>query len=69
VSSGDNRIFLKAEGKKVLGFLKIGRRNLFYHDHIGNVKELRPMCVLDFYVHESVQRVGVGKVDDFSKFK
>lgn len=27
----------------------------------GNIKELEPTCVLDFYVHESVQRKGIGK--------
>ena len=30
-------------------------------DGDGGVKEIDPMCVLDFYVHESTQRQGVGK--------
>lgn len=25
------------------------------------MKELRPLCVLDFYVHESCQRSGIGR--------
>lgn len=25
------------------------------------IKEVQPLCVLDFYVHESVQRRGIGK--------
>lgn len=29
---------------------------------IGSIKEIKPTCVLDFYVHESCQRTGVGKV-------
>ena len=29
---------------------------------MGSIKELKPLCVLDFYVHESVQRGGIGKV-------
>jgi hypothetical protein len=30
---------------------------------MGGIKEMRPTCVLDFYVHESCQRSGIGKVD------
>ena len=61
-NSENNKLYVKAEGKLVLGILKVGARNLFYHDYMGNVKEIKPLCVLDFYVHESVQRGGVGKV-------
>ena len=25
------------------------------------MREIKPLCVLDFYVHESVQRNGIGK--------
>jgi len=53
---------MKIENNKVCGILKTGKKNLFYYDGFGKVKELRPLCVLDFYVHESVQRLGVGKV-------
>lgn len=63
MSSGDNRLYIKVENKKVCGILKTGKKNLFYYDGLGNVKELKPLCVLDFYVHESLQRVGVGKVN------
>ena len=45
-----------------VGFLKTERRNLFYRDFSGKCIEIKPICVLDFYVHESVQRGGVGKV-------
>ena len=45
-----------------MGFLKTGKKNLFYRDYVGNVKQITPLCVLDFYVHESVQRGGIGKV-------
>jgi hypothetical protein len=58
----DHRIYLKFKGKKVIGFLKIGKKKLFIRDEIGNIKEISPMCVLDFYVHESQQRSGVGKI-------
>jgi alpha-tubulin N-acetyltransferase 1 len=48
--------------RKCLGFLKTGKRNLFIRNEGGLMKEIKPMCVLDFYVHESVQRNGIGKV-------
>ena len=28
---------------------------------MGTIKEISPLCVLDFYVHESIQRGGHGK--------
>ncbi|CAD8208191.1 unnamed protein product [Paramecium pentaurelia] len=57
----DQRIYMKADGKNCQGLLKVGKKNLFYRDYCGSIKELQPLCVLDFYVHESVQRMGVGK--------
>jgi hypothetical protein len=44
-----------------LGFLKVGSKHLFHRDFYGQIKEIQPLCLLDFYVHESVQRVGIGK--------
>lgn len=41
--------------------LKVGPRNLFLRSTLGSFTEIKPLCVLDFYVHESVQRLGVGK--------
>lgn len=60
-TSGDNRLYMKADENRVYGILKVGKKNLFYRDSRGTVKELQPLCVLDFYVHESVQRSGLGK--------
>ncbi|CAD8115754.1 unnamed protein product [Paramecium primaurelia] len=57
----DQKMYIKSEGKHCLGILKIGRKNLFYRDLNGVIKEIQPICVLDFYVHESVQRKGIGK--------
>lgn len=58
----DNRLYVRAVGNKVIGFLKVGRRNLFYRGAGGQIKEIKPDCVLDFYVHESMQRGGHGKL-------
>ncbi|XP_052790660.1 uncharacterized protein LOC128224721 isoform X2 [Mya arenaria] len=50
----------------VVGILKIGPKKLFVYSHHGAVHEMEPMCVLDFYVHESRQRMGCGrKLFDF----
>ncbi|CAD8125994.1 unnamed protein product [Paramecium sonneborni] len=57
----DQKLYIKSEGKQCLGMLKVGRKNLFHRDLSGLVKEIQPLCVLDFYVHESVQRKGIGK--------
>ncbi|XP_033732009.1 alpha-tubulin N-acetyltransferase 1-like isoform X1 [Pecten maximus] len=44
-----------------VGILKIGHKKLFVYDRNGGVHELEPICVLDFYVHESRQRMGCGR--------
>ena len=41
--------------------LKTGYRTLFYRNEIGNMTEINPLCVLDFYVVEDFQRFGIGK--------
>ncbi|XP_055957519.1 alpha-tubulin N-acetyltransferase isoform X2 [Patella vulgata] len=45
----------------VIGFLKTGKKKLFVYDYNGHHHEMEPLCVLDFYVHESRQRMGCGK--------
>ena len=54
-------MYVKVEGNKVIGFLRTGKRNLFIRNESGHIKEINPLCVLDFYIHESVQRGGYGK--------
>merc|ERR1719333_1546491 len=53
----DQRIYVLAEGSRVIGFLKVGPKKLFI-EHRGMV-EMTPLSVLDFYIHESVQRGGL----------
>lgn len=45
----------------------MGEKNLFFRDGNGVIKEIKPICVLDFYVHESVQRGGIGRVTNTFK--
>lgn len=45
----------------MVGLLKIGRKKLFMFDLAGYQHEVEPLCILDFYVHESKQRTGCGK--------
>lgn len=45
-----------------VGILRVGHKKLFVYDREGNNHELEPLCVLDFYVHESRQRTGCGKI-------
>ena len=57
----NHRIVIKASQDKVLGMLKVGVKKLFLRDMYYNYHEVFPLCVLDFYVHESLQRQGIGK--------
>ena len=43
-----------------VGILKVGRKHLFIMD-VARQHEIEPLCVLDFYVHESRQRSGFGR--------
>ncbi|XP_025072813.1 alpha-tubulin N-acetyltransferase 1 isoform X5 [Alligator sinensis] len=53
---------VKGSGKgAVIGFLKVGYKKLFVLDRHGAHNEVEPLCVLDFYIHESLQRHGYGK--------
>jgi len=45
----------------VVGILKVGPKKLFVYDLGGTQYEMEPLCVLDFYVHESKQRSGNGR--------
>ncbi|XP_065200813.1 alpha-tubulin N-acetyltransferase-like [Planococcus citri] len=45
----------------VIGFLKMGWKNLFIFDLAGMYIQKRCFCCLDFYIHESKQRQGYGK--------
>ncbi|CAG8547078.1 6603_t:CDS:2 [Paraglomus brasilianum] len=45
----------------VVGILKVGRKKLFLVEEEGIQYEIEPLCILDFYVHESFQRLGYGK--------
>ncbi|UJR09046.1 hypothetical protein I4U23_013294 [Adineta vaga] len=45
----------------VVGILKVGPKHLYIYDTNGQVYERTPLCILDFYVHESKQRLGFGK--------
>lgn len=45
----------------VTGLLKVGTKNLYVFDPNGETKQVSAPCVLDFYVHESRQRSGLGK--------
>ncbi|XP_038624448.1 alpha-tubulin N-acetyltransferase 1 isoform X2 [Tachyglossus aculeatus] len=44
----------------VIGFLKVGYKKLFVLDDRGAHNEVEPLCILDFYIHESAQRHGHG---------
>jgi alpha-tubulin N-acetyltransferase 1 len=46
----------------VVGLLKIGRKSLYVFDKYGDTKHVNAPCVLDFYIHESRQRAGLGKI-------
>ncbi|KAB7503822.1 Alpha-tubulin N-acetyltransferase [Armadillidium nasatum] len=65
LQNSDHILYLMKEEEKdravVVGMLKIGRKKLFVLDPNQVTKETAPLCVLDFYIHESRQRRGYGR--------
>eukprot|EP00741_Cyanophora_paradoxa_P023826 tig00021623_g23014.t1 len=59
----DQRLYVASENqqRKVIGILKVGKKKLFVRNESLILKEIEPLCVLDFYVHESCQRTGHGR--------
>ncbi|XP_037698999.1 alpha-tubulin N-acetyltransferase 1 isoform X4 [Choloepus didactylus] len=45
----------------IIGFLKVGYKKLFVLDDREAHNEVEPLCILDFYIHESLQRRGHGQ--------
>lgn len=58
---------MKLDGNKAIGFIKIGIKKLFFWNEMNKIKELKPLCLLDFYVNEEYQRNGFGKVIEYFK--
>ena len=46
---------------RILGLLKTGRKKLFLRADDLKYHSREPVCVLDFYVQEQHQRLGIGK--------
>ncbi|XP_055687903.1 alpha-tubulin N-acetyltransferase isoform X2 [Lutzomyia longipalpis] len=64
--NSDHSLYLMSEkgGKNgvVTGLLKVGVKSLYVFDADGETHKVNAPCVLDFYIHESRQRAGLGKV-------
>lgn len=55
-------ILFSSHSGLVVGLLKIGRKSLYVFDKYGETRHVNAPSVLDFYVHESRQRGGLGKI-------
>ena len=63
ILQGSHKLYLLTSGVdgkqghiRAMGILKVGKKNLFIRRRSGELVEMAPLCVLDFYVHESCQR-------------
>jgi len=64
--SENQKVYLLADvedGNKgsVIGMLKVGTKSLYVFDQSGITQMVDAPCILDFYIHESSQRAGLGK--------
>ena len=56
-----DRLFIKVEKNKIVGFLRTGQRKLFLKDDSNNYTNDFPICVIDFFVNRQFERLGHGK--------
>ena len=47
-------LFIRSEGNKCIGFIKVGEKKLFVRGRSGDINEIKPLAVLDFYVDSTV---------------
>ena len=57
----NHRVYIRVLNERLIGFIKTGEKKLFHRDISGKITEIKLLCVLDFFVHESVRREGHGK--------
>jgi alpha-tubulin N-acetyltransferase 1 len=55
-------LFVCSQGGQAVGFIKTGRKNLFFYTKKGVTRQMEVDCVLDFYVNTSLQRCGIGSL-------
>jgi len=55
-----HRLYMKVEGNKVVGYIKVGEKQLNFRHIDGKFSEILPICVLDFFVYPNYQRKGFG---------
>ena len=60
--TSDHRLYVLTKLNQVIGMIKMGPKTLFIRNEYGLIAEIRPLCCLDFYVYEKIQRSGFGKV-------
>ncbi len=61
LANSPHRLYAKLEGNKIVGYIKVGEKNLCYRHIDGKFTDISAVSVLDFFVHPSVQRRGYGK--------
>ncbi|KAI3379706.1 hypothetical protein SNEBB_004360 [Seison nebaliae] len=60
--NGENqRIYILRDDIRIIGMLKIGQKKLFVYNKMHQYVECNPLCILDFFVFQRIQRMGYGK--------
>ena len=61
--NSENRLYILLDDSDTIavGFLKVGFKHLFIFDEIGGQHEITPLCLLDFFICNGIQRKGYGK--------
>uniref|UniRef100_A0A8C6U8R6 Alpha-tubulin N-acetyltransferase 1 n=1 Tax=Neogobius melanostomus TaxID=47308 RepID=A0A8C6U8R6_9GOBI len=66
LQSQKHELYLMKDGERnggrgaTVGFLKVGYKKLFLLDRQGAHIEAEPLCILDFYISDNMQRHGYG---------
>lgn len=62
LKASDYILYIKVRENWCLGIIKVGYKNLYVREYsTATMINIKPLWILDFYVHETVQREGHGK--------
>lgn len=66
LANPDHHVYVCVDGKAALGFVKVGFKTLYVAGpattSTSPLSEIRPLCVLDFFVAPAFRRQGIGRL-------
>ena len=59
-AAASHNLIICRNNDNIIGYLKYGKKDLYFYKKDGKVVQSSPICLLDFYVSDIYQRQGIG---------